>query len=119
MQKVLVLEDSPTQAEALRCILEAEGFAVAVENNGRSGLARHLAEPFDVVVSDVLMPGMTGYDFCRAAKRDPHKREVPVVLLTTLSEPLDIVEGLQCGADNFITKPYEPAALVERLRAIL
>ena len=119
MPRVLILEDSPTQAKVLQFLLESEGFEVTAAPDGRAGLRLHLEQSFDLVVSDVVMPHMTGYEFCRAAKRDPRRREVPVVLLTSLSEPLDIVEGLQCGADNFITKPYEPSYLITRLWTIL
>ena len=119
MTRVLVVEDSPTQAEELRLILESEGFSVDKAPDGRAGLTRLNSQSFDLVVSDILMPGMTGYELCRAMKADPAKRETPVILLTTLADPMDIIQGLECGADNFITKPYEPTHLVGRVRAIL
>jgi DNA-binding response OmpR family regulator len=117
--RVLVVEDSPTQARLLRLILEAEGFTVEVAGDGPAALARLAAAPFDLVVSDVLMPGLTGFELCRMIKADPALCEVPVVLVTMLREPLEIVQALEAGADSFIRKPYEPDVLVGRLRSLL
>ena len=117
--RVLVVEDSPTQAQLLRLILEAEGFVVELVGDGPAALNQLRAVPFDVVVSDVLMPGVTGFDLCRMIKSDPALADVPVVLVTTLREPQEIVQALQVGADSFIRKPYEPDALVGRLRSLL
>src|SRR5687768_9629908 len=117
--RVLVVEDSPTQARLLCLILQAEGFVVEVAPEAEAALARLRAEAFDLVVSDVLMPGLTGFELCRAIKADPALREIPVVLVTTLREPLEIVEALEVGADSFIRKPYEADALVARLRSLL
>jgi signal transduction histidine kinase/DNA-binding response OmpR family regulator len=119
MPRVLVIEDSPTQALELRLILESEGFAVEVAPTGQAGLEHLAAQPIDLVLSDVLLPDLSGYEVCRRIKTDPRTREVPVVLLTVLNDPLDILQGLECGADNFLTKPCEPRFLLERLRRIL
>jgi signal transduction histidine kinase len=118
-QRVLVVEDSPTQAQLLRLILEGEGFTVDVAGDGQAAVTRLAAASFDLVVSDVLMPGLTGFELCRIIKADPALREVPVVLVTTLRDPLEIVQALEVGADSFIRKPYEPDALVARLRSLL
>ena len=87
--------------------------------DGPAALARLAAAPFDLVVSDVLMPGLTGFELCRMIKTDPALCEIPVVLVTTLREPQEIVQALEVGADSFIRKPYEPDALVVRLRSLL
>ena len=117
--RVLAVEDSPTQARLLRLILEEEGFTVEVAVEGRAALARLAEEPFDLVVSDVLMPGLSGFDLCRSIKADAALCEIPVVLVTTLLDPLEIVQALEVGADSFIRKPYDPDALVVRLRSLL
>jgi signal transduction histidine kinase len=117
--RVLVVEDSPTQARLLRLILEAEEFVVEVAGDGPAALARLGATPFDLVVSDVLMPVVTGFDLCRMIKADPALSDIPVVLVTTLREPQEIVQALEVGADSFIRKPYEPDALVARMRSLL
>jgi signal transduction histidine kinase len=117
--RILVVEDSATQARLLRLILEDEGFTVNVAGDGPAALTQLAAAPFDLVVSDVLMPGLTGFELCRTIKADPALRAVPVVLVTTLRDPLEIVQALECGADSFIRKPYEPDVLVVRLRTLL
>jgi PAS domain S-box-containing protein len=118
-QRVLVVEDSPTQAEELRLLLEEGGYAVAVAADGLEGLARARAERPDVIISDVLMPEMDGYAFCAALKADSTLKEIPVLLVTILSGIDDIVRALECGADNVIRKPYEGGHLVSRIRYVL
>jgi signal transduction histidine kinase len=117
--RILVVEDSPTQARLLRLILESEDFQVDVAADGEAALTKLAAGGVDLVVSDVLMPGLTGFELCRAVKADRALDDVPVVLVTTLRDPLEIVQALEVGADSFIRKPYEPDALVLRLRSLL
>ena len=115
---ILIVEDSRTQAEQLRSVLEEAGYAVEVAHDGLQGLAALEAHPADVVISDVVMPGeVDGFELCRRIKAGPH-RDVPVVLLTSLSDPADIIQALENGADNFVRKPYEPSYLLERLREL-
>ncbi|MEK7865326.1 MAG: response regulator, partial [Planctomycetota bacterium] len=119
MKRVLVVEDSPTQAAELRLVLESAGFEVESAPDGEKGFELLQASKFDLVISDIVMPGISGYDLCRRIKSDLSRREVPVVLLTTLSDPLDIIQGLECGADNFITKPYEGDYLLSRVGTLM
>jgi len=117
--RVLVVEDSATQAEAIRGLLEGAGYEVAAAANGQDGLAAFNGRACDVVISDVVMPGsMDGYELCRRIKAT-HRRDTPVVLLTSLADPLDIIRGLECGADHFLTKPYQSDHLLERLKTLL
>jgi signal transduction histidine kinase len=118
---VLVVEDSATQAAALVALLEAAGHTVRAARSAEAALAllADRALVVDLVLSDVLMPGMSGYDFCRALKGDAARRELPVVLLTSLGDPLDIVRGLECGADHYVTKPFGAADLLARLDRVL
>lgn len=116
---VLVLEDSPTQAERLRQLLAEQGYQVTVAVNGQKGLeAVHASLP-DLVISDVLMPELDGFSFCRAMKSDEATRHVPLVLLTTENSPLDVIVGLERGAANFITKPYNADYLLQTIARIL
>jgi two-component system, sensor histidine kinase and response regulator len=117
-ERILVVDDSPTQLEAARALLEARGFRVTVARSGEEALERVAGQRFDLVLSDVVMPGMSGYELC-AALRAELEEPPPVVLLTSLSDPRDIVRGVECGADNYITKPYEPAHLADRIRHVL
>src|SRR6266446_10329205 len=119
MIRILIVEDSEVQSQQLRLILEAEGFEVQVAADGQTGFDLFCSADFELVVSDVLMPGLSGYELCSKIKADPAKGNVPVILLTALTEPADIMQGLECGADNFITKPYEASYLLGRVRTIL
>jgi PAS domain S-box-containing protein len=116
---VLVVEDSATQAESLRLLLEEHGYTVTVASSGEQALKAVAKEAFDLVVSDITMPGISGYELCRRIKSDKKRHEVPVVLLSSLSDPLDIVHGLEAGADNYVAKPYEPDHLLMRIRQVL
>lgn len=120
--RILVVEDSRTQAEALRALLEKEGAIVDVAGSGEEAMTRladDIAPLPDLVLTDIVMPGLSGYDLTRRIKSDTALDQVPVVLLTSLTDPLDIVRGLECGADNYVTKPYEPEYLVARLKHVL
>jgi len=119
MTRILVVEDSPTQAMELRYLLESSGFEVEVACDGASGLERCMQLGVDAVLSDVVMPGMDGYELCKSLKGNPVTAVLPVMLLTSLSDPMDIIRGLECGADNFLTKPYDGAYLIGRVRRLL
>lgn len=118
MQRILLIEDSPTQRERLRLVLEAAGYAVEVAADGEAGL--RLASPeLDLVVSDVMMPGLSGYDVCRALRARAELCRLPVILLTTLEAPDEIIEALACGADGFVTKSENTSVLEARVRGLL
>jgi DNA-binding response OmpR family regulator len=116
---VLVAEDSPTQAELLRQALADAGYAVTVASNGLDALAAARSIRPAVVVTDVVMPDMDGYQLCRAIKTDPALQDVPVMLVTSLEGIDDIVTALESGADNFIRKPFDNANLLARLDFLL
>jgi signal transduction histidine kinase len=116
---VLIAEDSPTQAQLLRHLLEEQGYEVTTAGNGLLALEAMRQRKPTLVVSDIVMPEMDGYALCRAIKNDPHLRDVPVVIVTSLAGIQDIVMALDCGADNFIRKPYEPRELIARIQYIL
>lgn len=118
-QRILVVEDSPTQAQQLRALLAAAGYAVEVANDGVAGWKSIQASPPDLVVSDVLMPRMDGYELCRTVKARAEFRSIPFVLLTRLNTTIDVLVGLECGADNFITKPFSEEYLINRVQRIL
>lgn len=119
MARILVAEDSPTQAVRLVHALEEQGFEVCSAPDAERALELLAGADFDVVISDVMMPGMSGYELCRAIKSNRARAAVPVVLLTSLSEPMDVINGLACGANHFIRKPYETEDLVGRINEIL
>jgi PAS domain S-box-containing protein len=117
--EILIVDDSPTQAENLKYILERHDFAVSVASNGIEALSLIRACKPTLVISDIVMPEMDGYQLCREIKNDEDLRCLPVILLTSLSDPRDVVRGLECGADIFITKPYEEKYILSRIQYIL
>ena len=117
-QRILVVEDSRTQAERLRLLLSQEGYEVEVAPTAREGLAKAKTSEVDLVISDVTMPEMDGFEFCRAMKSSPATDHVPIILLTASASPADIIKGLESGADNFIPKAYDDEYLLERIRRI-
>lgn len=118
---IVVIEDSKTQAEKLRTMLARAGYDVVVADDGESGLAlcHGLPQAPAAIISDVLMPGIDGYEVCRRAKADPALCAVPVLLLTALGDPADILRAVAAGADNYCTKPYDPATLVQRVQHVI
>lgn len=116
---ILIVEDSITQAMMLQNILERNHFTVTHAENGRRALEILDATQPTLVITDVQMPEMDGYELCHAIKTQPGRASIPVMLLTSLSDPNDILKGLECGADNFVVKPYEEAFLLSRIQTIV
>ncbi len=116
---ILIVEDSPTQSLRLQNTLEKRGFAVTGARDGRAALDALATLRPTLVISDIQMPEMDGYELCRHLKNDPALREIPLILLTSLSAPQDIIRGLECGADNFVVKPYDDEFLLARIRTVL
>ena len=119
--EILIAEDSPTQAAQLQHILEAHDYSVRIAENGQRALDMMRAGECapSLVISDIMMPEMDGYTLCCEVKKDRGLKEIPVMLLTSLSDPTDIIRGLECGADNFLTKPYDERQLLARVQYIL
>src|SRR5712692_1837769 len=117
--EILVAEDSPTQAEQLKHLLTEQGYTVRVAANDKQALAAmHQCKP-TLIISDVVMPEMGGYALCKEIKSQAELKDVPVILLTSLSKAQDVIKGLECGADNFIRKPYDEKYLLSRVDYIL
>jgi two-component system sensor histidine kinase/response regulator len=117
--KILVVEDSRTQAESLRYILEKKGYGVALATNGRDAMEQIGAGRPDLVLTDIVMPEMDGYELCRRIKTDGDLKSIPVIIVTQLFDPVDVVRGLEAGADNFIIKPYEPKDIEARIHEVV
>ncbi len=116
---ILVVEDSPTQALRLQHVLERHDYEVFTAKNGREALDSLRTRVPTLIITDINMPEMDGYELCRRVKDDPQLRIVPIILLTSLSDPKDILKGLECGADNFIVKPYDEEFLLSRIQYVL
>jgi DNA-binding response OmpR family regulator len=113
---VLVVDDDPTVSDVVRRYLERAGLAVEVFGDGESALRRALREPPDLVVLDLMLPGMSGLDVCRRLRAD---QQTPIVMLTALGEESDRVLGLELGADDYVTKPFSPRELALRVASVL
>ena len=117
--EILIAEDSATQREQLRGLLEDHGYSVTAAPDGKQALALACRRKPTLVISDVVMPEMDGYELCRQVKADSQLGDVPVILVTTLSDPQDVIRGLECRADNFILKPYDERYLLGRVQFAL
>ena len=119
IEQILVAEDSPTQAEQLKHILEQHNFNVIVAKNGKEALSFINKKKPSLVISDIVMPEMDGFELCKEIKSNEKTQEIPVILLTSLSRSEDVMEALSCGADNFLTKPYSENYLFSLIDQIL
>lgn len=117
--QILIAEDSVTQAEQLKYILEKYKYNVLVTKNGKEALGLILKHKPSLVISDIIMPEMNGYELCKEIKLCESTMDIPVILLTSLTRSEDVLEGIACGADNFITKPYREDYLIAHVKQIL
>jgi two-component system alkaline phosphatase synthesis response regulator PhoP len=120
--KILVVDDEPTLLQTVRAYLEQEGYAVRTARNGRAALQEALAFRPDLVVLDIMLPGLDGLEVLRRLRRGdvvPGRRDVYVIMLTARADEMDRVVGLELGADDYVTKPFSPRELVARVKASL
>ena len=115
--RVLLIEDEPALVRGVSDRLAANGLDVRVATDGQAGLDAALAAEADVVLLDLMLPGVNGYEICRTVRR--HGLDVPVLMLTAKGQEEDVVLGLNLGADDYLTKPFRPAELLARVRALL
>ena len=116
--RVLVVDDLPPNVKLLEAKLTAEYFDVITAQDGPSAIEAALTKSPDVILLDVMMPGMDGFEVCRRLKTDPATMHIPVVMVTALSETADRVRGLESGADDFLTKPVNDVALFARIKSL-
>jgi DNA-binding response OmpR family regulator len=119
MSRILVAEDDPDIATLLSHYLQKAGFDAAVVGSGRDVLPRIRREPPDLVLLDLMLPGLDGLEVCRALRADLNTAAIPVIMLTAKAEESDRIVGLELGADDYITKPFSPNEVVARIRALL
>jgi DNA-binding response OmpR family regulator len=117
MPKLLIVEDEHQMAQALRDNFELEGFEVVVANDGEKGLKCILDGTFDLVLLDVMLPKLSGFDVCKTARKKGI--ETPIIMLTARGEEYDKVRGLEFGADDYVTKPFSLIELIARVKAVL
>ena len=117
--RVLVVDDDPLIVALLQAVLEDARFTIDVATNGTDALESATSSPPDVVILDVMMPGLDGYDVCRALRAHPSTKDIRIVMLTAKAEQIDREEALRAGADGFFTKPFSPLELIEAVNAAL
>lgn len=116
MKKVLIIEDEQTIAELEKDYLELYDFEVNIENDGQKGLDRSLLENYDIVIVDLMLPTVDGFEIC---KRIREVKDIPILVVSAKKEDIDKIRGLELGADDYITKPFSPSELVARVKAHL
>jgi len=117
-QRILLAEDEPNIVESLRFLLERAGFELSVENNGHNALATALAGSFDLLILDVMLPGIDGYEILRQLRADPRVHDLPVLMLTAKGQREDRERALDGGVDVFMTKPFANAEIVRAVREL-
>jgi two-component system alkaline phosphatase synthesis response regulator PhoP len=118
-ENILVVEDEEDILELVRYNLNKESYRVTGVLTGEDGLRAARSHPPDLIILDLMLPGMDGLTVCRELKQDARTRDLPIIILTAKGEEADIVAGLELGADDYVTKPFSPRVLLARLRAIL
>ena len=116
MSRVLIVEDEEAIAEIEKDYLELSGFEVVIKSDGTSGLATALAENFDIMILDVMLPGVDGYEICKQVRE---QKNTPIIMVSAKKEDIDKIRGLGVGADDYMTKPLSPSELVARVKAHL
>ena len=116
MSKVLIIEDEESIADLEKDYLELSGFEVVAEREGNAGLATALAEEFDIIILDLMLPGMDGFEICKKVRE---VKNTPIIMVSAKKEDIDKIRGLGLGADDYMTKPFSPSELVARVKAHL
>lgn len=116
MSKILIVEDEVAIADLEKDYLELSGFEVEVENEGMTGLARALAEDFDLFILDLMLPGIDGFEICKQIRE---RKNTPILMVSAKKDDIDKIRGLGLGADDYVTKPFSPSELVARVKAHL
>jgi DNA-binding response OmpR family regulator len=119
MPTVLVVDDDPVILRLLEVNFEMEGFTVLTASDGAAGLERAKAKMPDVVILDVMMPKMTGYEVAAALRSDPATAAIPILLVTAKAQSTDVAKGLDVGVDDYVTKPFDPMDLIARVNAVI
>ncbi len=114
MNRILIIEDEESIAELEKDYLELSSFDVTIENNGQTGLDRALSEEFNMIILDLMLPGLDGFEIC---KRIREVKNIPILMVSAKKEDIDKIRGLGLGADDYITKPFSPSELVARVKA--
>lgn len=116
MSKILIVEDEESIADLEKDYLELSGFEVEIENQGDTGLVRAVKEDFDLLILDLMLPEVDGFEICREVRE---KKDIPIIMVSAKKDDIDKIRGLGLGADDYMTKPFSPSELVARVKAHL
>lgn len=116
MSKILIIEDEEAIADLEKDYLELSGFEVEIEDRGDTGLTRALKEEFDLIILDLMLPGVDGFEICKKIREE---KNIPVIMVSAKKDDIDKIRGLGLGADDYMTKPFSPSELVARVKAHL
>ena len=111
MKRILIIEDQQSIAELERDYLEIDGFQVDIKNNGREGFNQALEHNYDLILLDLMLPDMDGFDICKKIRKE---KNIPILIISAKGEDIDKIRGLGLGADDYISKPFSPSELVAR-----
>lgn len=114
MSKILIIEDEIEIADLEKDYLELSGFEVAIANDGNKGLVMALTEDYDLIILDLMLPGMDGFEVCKTIRE---KKNIPIIMVSAKKDDIDKIRGLGLGADDYMTKPFSPSELVARVKA--
>ena len=114
MSKILIIEDEIEIADLEKDYLELSGFQVSISNDGNKGLAMALTEDYDLIILDLMLPGIDGFDVCKMIRE---KKNIPIIMVSAKKDDIDKIRGLGLGADDYMTKPFSPSELVARVKA--
>jgi DNA-binding response OmpR family regulator len=118
-RKILVVEDDPDQLEIIRLSLKAAGFAIGTAANGTDALVKTRSISPDLIILDLMLPGLNGFDVCESLRRDPATASVPIIMLTGMRSQFGRFAGLESGADDFLLKPFDPEQLISKVEKLL
>lgn len=119
MATVLIVEDTPSQLELMNIFLEEGGFSVIRATDAKDGLEKARMHQPDAIITDVVMPGMSGFEFCRKLKRDADTKQIPIIFCSSKNKDIDRIWGMRQGADVYLTKPFTRQQLVGAVKSIL
>ncbi|MBN2169440.1 MAG: response regulator [Actinobacteria bacterium] len=118
-RKILVIDDEVLLLEVMKTNLEIEGYEVITEMSGETGLVSAVVEQPDIIILDIMMPDLDGWEICRRLRSDTRTKYIPVIMLTALDKTHHVVKGFECGADDYLAKPFENPELFARIKAVL
>jgi len=119
MTNILIVDDSPTEIHVLTSMLEKHGFSVATANNGEEGVDKAKSDKPDLILMDVVMPGMNGFQAARQISNDPETNNIPIIIVSTKDQETDKMWGLRQGAKDYVTKPAQEKELISKINSLL